>query len=603
MEPHCATLRRITLHNLAGYRSVIWERLQPDLNFLLGRNGAGKTTVLQALSFALSSVSGVRTEDLLTKTYRDADIELELTTGETARVSFGAVRRSQGRPGLEPILDAKTLQIVENRQPKNTVGEDRSEFRAHHTRRYPNSITELKFLLGSNAADRSLAKEVLDICRRIGAVGSAEEWAWIEAELQRRGPTRARPVSCGQFDIVALVLDLVRLRNSVERPTQSAFVLIDNPETFLHPACQEPVLGLVREFVPQAQLFIASHSIKLLCHREPRSVFWLSRDRVALHGEVRISSLRELEEGGKAAFFELYGTDANSAVLSLLRPLDSPEYYKFLCDCALPPAPEARPNPAVDRQMREVRRQLEDHPDEWTVLDFGAGHGDLLAAFLQWGASDARTTYIASTRDESATLARRFKQALAGGRISPRSRLVGDLSEVNGEFDAVVLCNVCHEILPPELPRLLACILSRLRQSALSKLVIHEVETLPIGEADFVMWSPEDYQHIFAGVAGIGVEVSRNDLGGVPLATTVVRPPAGGLDPRMLETRLVEAFTRQLPIKREQCLSVLEQLSARAARAEGFNEAIRQRRVAFFTAQVATLCLLERRPLTQNDAR
>ena len=517
------------------------------------------------------------------------------TTGETAHVSFGAVRKSQGRPGLEHVLDAKTLQVVENRQPKNTVGEDRSEFRAHHTRRYLNSITELKFLLGSNTADRALADEVLDICKRIATVGNAEEWNWIEAELQLRGPTRARPMSCGQFDIVALVLDLVRLRNSVEHPTQSVFVLIDNPETFLHPACQEPVLGLVREFVPHAQLFIASHSIKLLCYREPRSVFWLSRDRVDVRREVRISSLRELEEGGRAAFFDLYGTDVSSAVLSLLQPLNSPEYYKFLCECAIPPSPEVRPDAADDRQMREVRRRLEDHPAEWTVLDFGAAHGDLLAAFLQWGASDARTTYIASTLDQSSTLIERFEQALAAGRISPRSRLLGDLSEVRGEFDAVVLCNVCHEILPPELPRLLARLLSHLRKSASSKMVIHEVETLPVGEAHFVMWSPEDYQQAFASVADIGIEVFRNDLGGVPLATTVIRPSSGGIDSCTLEGRLVAAFDDQLLIKREQCLSALEQPSARVARTEGFNEAMRQRRVAFFTAQVATLCLLERR--------
>ena len=77
-------IKRICLKNIAGYSSITWDKIQPDLNFLVGRNGAGKSTILQSLSLCLNFICGRRSEDLLTRTYPNAEIEIKTTSGPSS---------------------------------------------------------------------------------------------------------------------------------------------------------------------------------------------------------------------------------------------------------------------------------------------------------------------------------------------------------------------------------------------------------------------------------------------------------------------------------------------------------------------------------------
>jgi energy-coupling factor transporter ATP-binding protein EcfA2 len=589
-------ISRIRLLNVAGYKSVTWDRIEPDLNFLIGRNGAGKSTILQALSVILNFISGRRTEDLFTRTYPAGEIEIEMNTGDKSRFSFRDTRISRSNRYKETSF--KILQFVENRQPKNSVGDVRAELRQHPNGRYPNAISELKFLLSSSESNQGLARQVLDICKRITFSENLQDWNWIEMAIKERSPHKARPTSCGQFDIVAVALDLVKLKNSLKTDTEPVFILLDNPETYLHPACQEPMLNIFQEMIPQAQIFISSHSLKLLCHRKPKSVFWLSRESQDEYGKVNIQSIRELEEGARIAFYELYGDDLSSAVLTLLSAFESPEYYKFLCDCERPPKAELRNNPALDRQMQEIRYKLYNHPDCWTIFDCGAGNGDLIAALLAWGATDSRTTYVAYTAETSPHLHKRIEEAKKSGKISLDSKLVDSLSDAPSDCDVIVLCNVCHEISLPDLPVILARLLTQhLRVSDTSKIVIHEVDTLHFGEARFIMWNLQDYQHIFGQIRGIRVQLERKNLpGGVPLDTTTIF----GISGQMalyddIKDRLIKGFQERLPDKKDKCLAEIEELlRPNSRKSSGLEEALRQRRVAFLSAQVANICLLER---------
>ncbi len=590
----------VKIWNVAGYTSLAWDRIQPDLNFLLGRNGAGKTTILQALSFGLNLLAGTRTEDLLTRTYPDGGIEITLKgRPEPIHLPFGKIRVSQGSPGEEYSLDVRVLQFVENRQPKNTVGDVRNEFRQHPTRRYMNAISELKYLLESNEADQRFAAEVLAICKRITATGASEGWEWIRDSLIERGPLRARPLSCGQFDIAALSLDLVRLKHSLRNEPAPVFVLVDNPETYLHPACQEPVLELIGEMLPEAQLFVASHSLKLLCHREPKAVFWLSRESQDERGNVVIQSIRELPSGAKKLFYELYGDDLSSAVLRLLSAFESPEYYKFLSECASPGGLELRDKPAEDRQMLALRKQIGGLQEKWTVFDYGAGHGDLLVALLGWGETNPSTVYVAMTKDESIYLRARIEQAVKDFRISSASMLVHNLADAPSDCDVIVLCNVCHEISLPYLPvRLSKLLTHHMRPVPWSRIVIHEVETLPAGESHFVMWTPVDFQKIFGWIDGLQIQTERVDFSGVPLETTIIYRHQWNGEADNLEERLTQAFYEILPSKRESSLSEIERLkNLHIPGKGGLEEALRQRRLAFLVAQVTNICLLERQKL------
>lgn len=591
-------VKRITLSNVAGYSSIRWDQIDPSLNFLLGRNGAGKTTVLQALALGLNYIGGRRTEGLFTRTYPDGMIEIELNTLEQPIRLLGR-EMHRGKVAAEFVQRSTVLHIVENRQPKNTVGESRNYLREHPTKRYMNSISELKALLKStNEAEQQLAKDVLAICKRVTTLGTPEDWDWIETAVRSRGPKRARPLSSGQFDITAVILDLVRLGNSLQIEPQPVFILFDNPETYLHPACQEPILYLIREMIPNAQMFIASHSLKLLSHREPKSVFWLSRENQDQSGTVLIQCVRELEEGGKNLFYELYGDDVNSAVLKLLTSLESPEYYKFLCAYALPAEVESRPDPARDRQMSTIYSRLKGHAPQWTILDYGAGHGDLLVALLEYSQTDQQTTYVAIDEHPSPCLQGRIEDAKSKGRISSTSRLAIDLSEAPADCDVIVLCNVCHEILLPDLPnRLAELLILHLGNRDDTKLVIHEVETLRVGEANFVMWTPYDYEQILRDIDCLSVNLySDHSTFKVPLDTTVIFKNKECPSFERLAEMLLSSFYEYLPKKKEILLTEIDSIINSGSRYRGLEEALRQRRLAFLVVQVATICLLERRP-------
>lgn len=67
--------------------------------------------------------------------------------------------------------------------------------------------------------------------------------------------------------------------------------------------------------------------------------------------QCEIQSVRELEGGARDLFLNLYGHDVSGAVLALLSDLSSPEYRKFLLECALPATLEQRDEPGADRQM------------------------------------------------------------------------------------------------------------------------------------------------------------------------------------------------------------------------------------------------------------
>lgn len=587
-------VKKATLYNIAGYSSVTWNSLQPNVNLLLGRNGVGKSTVLQSLAFALTYLAGKRSEDLLLKTYPEASIEIQLEgLTDTIKLEFDDIRGKQGYRDFS--YEFIVWQIAENRQPKNTVGVGRNSLKDHPTSRYPNAISELKALLSNYGAERNLAHEVFEVCKRIPVATNESEWDWIEKEIDERGPKHARPLSCGQFDIAAFALDLVRIKNQIKTGDHHVFVILDNPETFLHPACQNPVIDIIRELLPDAQLFIASHSLKLLCCHEPKSVFWLSRENSDENRNVEVNSIRGLPLGGKKVFFELYGDDVNSAVFNLIHSFESPEYYKFLYESALPPKEEVRKKPSVDRQMLAIVEELPPAVEEFILLDIGTGHGDLLTSILE--ADDPRTgiTFIGASFNPSEILKQRISEAIQGGKITPDSTYVTNIDDVKAKCDVVVLCNVCHEIPIREMGATLGKIIkSHLKHNTTAKLIVHEVETLTSGESFYMMWDPSDYEAMFASLSGISVKSKSLRIHNtVPLNTTIITVNEGYEVPTEIENILQKEIYKLLPIKKTSILKEIIELNKSAMVKEGLEEAMRQRRLAFLMAEVTTICVFE----------
>jgi SAM-dependent methyltransferase len=271
----------------------------------------------------------------------------------------------------------------------------------------------------------------------------------------------------------------------------------------------------------------------------------------------------------------------------------SPEYFKFLCDCALRPSVVIRDDPSSDRQIQAVLDVL-DLPEPRTILDFGAGNGGVLQGLIDVGETSGLTTYIALDPNPSGQLDERLRQARTSDRISVASRRISTLAEAPTEVDAIVLLNTCHEILLPDLAIVLAQLLGRyMRQDRLGRLIIHEMTELRLGEDAFVMWTSDDYDAVFGRIDGLRVIRVPDQSGrGVPLATTIICRDRPGSLPDDLEPRVRANFYAQLSIKKSAYLRELAELRG-SRRSVARQEMLRQRRVASLTAQIATICLIE----------
>ncbi|MDD5544773.1 MAG: AAA family ATPase [Acidobacteriia bacterium] len=589
-------VRRLQLSNLVGYRHIEWAGIDPELNFLVGRNGAGKSTILKAIVSGLTYVSGRHSEDLFLRTYGDASILIEFQDGSTQTFSFGHVRVAQGDHRKQP--DMRILQIVENRLPKNVVGKYRLNPRSHPSERYQHALSELRHLLTSKKPEeQEMGHTAIEICKSTPELGKPEQWQWLADELVGRAQTKARPASCGQFDIVAFILDILHFVKTLKSDTAPVFVVIDNPETYLHPACQEPLLGLVHRYLPTAQVFVASHSVKLLCGRKPKTVFWLSRERADAEGQVRIESVRELDDGSRSAFFELYGVDVNSAVVRLLSELEAPDYYRFLCECALECQPVARPEPGADRQLERVADEISQTDRPLTLLDVGAGFGDLLTGLIRSGRAGPGLAYYAHDPYTSPELGRRVDDAKAAEKINAASSVLPTLDAAPHDCDVIVLCNVCHALPVHTLADTLATLLANhLRRNPPSRLLVTEIAAPTIGESNCIVWQTCDYKRMFGSVSSVNVASVKlaEQPSGSPFEMIAISISECEvvLDKDTLSQKIEENIWGYLPEKRLDLIGELRRLwDVRGDR--GLEKALRQRRVAFLTAQIAALFAAE----------
>lgn len=584
-----ARLEAVSVTDLAGYKEISWQGLRPGENLLVGRNGAGKSTLLEAIVVGLNFLNGKRSGDLLNGANQRACIHLAFSDGTELTRTLGEIRSSQTAPNSRPVENV--LYVHEGRRPKSRVGKSgRSRPTMHPTRRYEYVLNELQALLRGDARERAWVDDLLQRASAMRHAGHPAEWQWIRQELPGATQRTRRPVSCGQYDVLSLLLDVLRVREAVEVSHRTPFVVVDNPEAFLHPALQQEVLQLLQDILPDAQLFLASHSLKLLAHAAPASVFWLSRDLADAQGHVTVAPVRDLAPDGRGMFYELYGDDTSSAVLNLTLGLESSEYLAFLCACALPCQSVARPEPVeTDEQIRAILDELRDFSGAWTLIDVGAGAGDLLVGAERLGIANSAWEYIAVQAEPSALLLERLSTARSAARVAPTSRIVDSLENAPGSCDAVVFANTCHAFGPERLAEWLAIALERLRPGPDARCVIHEVEVLRHGERDFVLWTPEDFRDSLRGIPGVAVEERPCPRpAGVPIHTTLLSHSPGRGLPADLASRIRLGLAAILPAKLVKLLRERDALSVAAA-PRTLGEALVSRRRAFVSEQCSNI--------------
>ncbi|NOK16238.1 AAA family ATPase [Corallococcus carmarthensis] len=247
-----------------------------------------------------------------------------------------------------------------------------------------------------------------------------------------------------------LLLQLAVALHAQGMRLSEAVLLLDEPETHLHPAAVVDVLETLRKATPDGQLWIATHSLSILAWA-PTDSLWFVRG-----GQVRWVG-RDPELVLTGLLGDEHGRERLEAFLQLPAQFAS---NRFAADCLLPPAVVM--TDGDDPQLQQIRNAIHAfrRPSQpLRLLDFGAGKGRLLAALREahndsqpfTGVVDYRALDAsADDRDQCTSLI----DAIYGAGASAVRHFRGEAdleSQLDAEsVDVAIMCNVLHEIPPSQ---------------------------------------------------------------------------------------------------------------------------------------------------------
>lgn len=287
----------------------------------------------------------------------------------------------------------------------------------------------------------------------------------------------------GLSDGQKIILQMAAAIHAQSGSLNNTVFILDELENHLHPSVTIDILEKISAVAPNAQIWIATHSVPLLAYIasiDPMALWYMEAGKIThagRHPERVLSSLLGCDDriGQLSSFTGLPAQLAatNYAVESLLPPLTL--------------AAEER-----DPQINQIAKVLHSLNSQSipVVMDFGAGRGRLLeglAAITETGTLSQHINYLAfdnSDKDKDVCIS-----IISEHFIDPNERHFSDNEDFfsrknNGSVDVIVMCNVLHEIPPSDWPQILARD-SSLLQRALKDtgyLLLVEDQRIPVGE-------------------------------------------------------------------------------------------------------------------------
>lgn len=232
-------------------------------------------------------------------------------------------------------------------------------------------------------------------------------------------------------------------------------IILDEPETHLHPDALLKFTDALQAEFPGADIWIATHSLFLVPKFKFDNIVYIENSQIAR----RNSKLYD-----KLMFGMLGG--GNEDVSRFFASRAQWQYYEYLSGCFRIPEVVDTVNPA-DPQVQKFLRSYNNREIK-KVLDFGGGSGRLgrsleAAHFLKW----QDTAYHIIDKDPTLAEAAGFT-------------VFTDLKDADKDYDFIVMMNVLHELEPGEWVSLFHEFREHMSEDA--ELIIIEMEALRDGE-------------------------------------------------------------------------------------------------------------------------
>jgi hypothetical protein len=307
-------------------------------------------------------------------------------------------------------------------------------------------------------------------------------------------PGASAALSDGQRALLVAATTLHAQRSKLDE----TLILVDEPETHLHPSAQIEFIDRLIQATPNGQVWIATHSIHILSHVDPNSLWFVEDGTITWAGkkpELVISRLVGDEErvGRLGQFLQL------PAVFAMER---------FVAECLS--APTIALTGADDPQSTQIREIVLSisKGSKLRVLDYGAGRGRILAA-LRGGTENPATKIEYRAYEENHLARAECVGAIAEAYgISPEDAAgwaYGDEGSLRSHLNPrsvhiVVMCNVLHEIEPGEWPSLFTDLIRYCLRDDGYLLIVEDMH-IPYGEHahkhGFILLETEQLQELF----------------------------------------------------------------------------------------------------------
>jgi predicted ATPase len=454
-----------------GMQEVHMERLG-RIVAIAGKNGAGKSRLLDALEHAIGAHNGVRPNiehhrraradlsrmmqehpqhELMSNWQRDVRThDKQIATFDRIRTDSESVVRPiqfvpRGMNLFDPLADSPANTLAKYQA---AAGSSIHEFQnlclpyIQQTQSRWWNATHPQFSEGEEAK-----AQILDEYESLQLL--LESFLGVRADRSRDGAATlfgraladAR-LSAGQKVLTQLAVAVHAKRSALK----DVVFLLDELENHLHPSVAIDILEKIRDVAPEAQVWLATHSIPLLAYvvgTEPASLWYVEGGAVSHAGRKPQLVLRSLL-GDENRIGQLHALTSLPAQLASIN---------YAAESLLPPAVVMAS--ANDPQVTQVRRVLwsDEHKQTLSLLDFGAGKGRLLEGLdsLTGGGLASFFDYVAY--DEYVGDAVQCKERIGAVFGSSAGRYFNDQDDLLGIrgnrcFDAAVMCNVLHEVPP-----------------------------------------------------------------------------------------------------------------------------------------------------------
>ena len=253
------TIRRIEISSLwSGHKHIVWN-LQPDVNVLSGKNGAGKSTILNKLIQHLRTLP--TTGEITGNTRLGVKVEFDPADATSIRYD---VLRSFDRKILaaEPIGGLNDARIVTEldwqlylvqRRYLDYQGNGGNRMIALLTSGDPQAREKATQAANLKTRFLDMVDELFsETGKRIDRTSNELQFLQYDEKLS------PYLLSSGEKQMLLILLTVLT------EDQQPYALFMDEPEASLHFEWQKSLIGMVRELNPNAQVLLTTHSPALI---------------------------------------------------------------------------------------------------------------------------------------------------------------------------------------------------------------------------------------------------------------------------------------------------------------------------------------------------